>query len=115
MTTTLRPRRPPARPRSSARPRTRPPARMAPTALTARMSKRRLTALLVVLLFAFSAIVARLVYIQGIDSAHYVAYGESQRVRTIALPAARGSISDRNGFDLAISVPRPTIWANPHL
>jgi cell division protein FtsI (penicillin-binding protein 3) len=69
----------------------------------------------VVLALAFSAIVARLVYIQGLDSSHYTAYGESQRVRTVPLPAARGSISDRNGFDLAISVPRPTVWTNPHL
>jgi cell division protein FtsI (penicillin-binding protein 3) len=69
----------------------------------------------VVLALAFAAIVVRLVFIQGIDAAHYTAYGESQRVRTVALPASRGSISDRNGFDLAISVPRPTIWANPRL
>lgn len=72
-------------------------------------------ALLIALVVGFAAIVTRLVLIQGVDPAHYTAYGESQRVRTVALPAARGSISDRNGFDLAISVPRPTVWANPRL
>jgi cell division protein FtsI (penicillin-binding protein 3) len=78
-------------------------------------SRRRLVALLVALAMAFGAIVVRLVFVQGVDSAHYKAYGVSQRVRTVALPASRGSISDRNGFDLAISVPRPTVWANPQL
>jgi cell division protein FtsI (penicillin-binding protein 3) len=79
------------------------------------LSPRRLVALLVALVLGFGAIVVRLVFIQGLDSSHYTAYGESQRVRTVALPAARGSISDRNGFDLAISVPRPTVWTNPRL
>jgi cell division protein FtsI (penicillin-binding protein 3) len=78
-------------------------------------SARRLVALLVVLVVAFAAIVVRLAVIQGFDADHYAAYGESQRVRTVPLPASRGSISDRNGFDLAISVPRSSVWANPRL
>jgi cell division protein FtsI (penicillin-binding protein 3) len=125
MTTTLGPRRPTARPRTPARPgaeprarRTAPPLRAERTRTVARVKPlppQRLIALLVVLVLLFGAIIARLVYIQGIDAGHYNAYGESQRVRNVVLPAARGSISDRNGFDLAISVPRPTVWANPRL
>ena len=38
-----------------------------------------------------------------------------QRVRTIALPAERGSIFDRNGVDLAVSVPQTTISADPRV
>ena len=79
------------------------------------LSPRRFIALLIALLLAFAAVCARLVYIQAVDAGHYSEYGESQRVRTVTLPAARGSISDRKGFDLAISVARPTIWANPRL
>ena len=107
-----RPRRPPApaRPRSNGR-RYRPSAPLPPH----RPPARRLVALLIALTIAFTAIAVRLVFIQGLDAAHYTAYGESQRVRTVALPASRGSIGDRNGFDLAISVPRPTVWANPRL
>ena len=35
--------------------------------------------------------------------------------RTSPCPADRGSIFDRNGNDLAVSLPQQTIWANPSL
>lgn len=116
MTTTVRPRRPAPRPVTRRAPsRKLRPARALRSRRSSPIPPRRFIALLVALTLGFAAIIVRLVYVQGIEAAHYKAYGESQRVRTIALPAARGSISDRNGFDLAISVPRPTIWANPQL
>jgi cell division protein FtsI (penicillin-binding protein 3) len=62
----------------------------------------------------FSAIAARLVYIQGISADRYLSVGRSQRVHTVYLSAERGSIFDRNGHELAVSVPQATIWANPH-
>ena len=64
---------------------------------------------------AATALVARIVYVQGVDAHRFAAFGESQRVRRIALPAARGAIFDRNGRDLALSVPQRTVWANPKL
>jgi cell division protein FtsI (penicillin-binding protein 3) len=76
---------------------------------------RRLLALLIALVVAFVGIVVKLVWIQAVHANHYAAYGVSQRVRTVALPAERGSISDRNGFELAMSVPRTSIWTNPRL
>ena len=36
-------------------------------------------------------------------------------MRAVALPAERGSIFDRNGEDLALTVPQQTIWADPRL
>jgi cell division protein FtsI (penicillin-binding protein 3) len=36
-------------------------------------------------------------------------------VRTVELAAERGSVFDRNGHDLAASVPQQTVWANPHV
>ena len=36
-------------------------------------------------------------------------------MHTIALPAERGSIFDRNGNDLAVSVSRSSVWADPRV
>jgi cell division protein FtsI (penicillin-binding protein 3) len=60
-------------------------------------------------------VAVRLTQVQGLSSDRYVALGESQRVRRVSLPAERGSIFDRDGRDLALSVPRWTITANPRL
>ena len=57
----------------------------------------------------------RLVDVQGIEGKHYEAMAEAQRVRTVSLAAERGSIFDRNGHDLALSVPQHTIYADPRV
>ncbi len=44
---------------------------------------------------------------------HYRAMALAQRLRTIPFSAERGSIFDRNGRDLAISVDRTTVYADP--
>jgi cell division protein FtsI (penicillin-binding protein 3) len=58
-------------------------------------------------------VVVRLGYIQVVSAERYVAYGEEQRIKPIALPAARGTIFDRNGKDLALSTPAKAIGADP--
>lgn len=55
----------------------------------------------------------RVAELQTVSPERYVAFGEQQRVRSIDLPAARGSIVDRNGEDLALSVNQTTVYANP--
>jgi cell division protein FtsI (penicillin-binding protein 3) len=94
------PRRPPVRP-------VRRPAGASP--------RRRLIALLVVMIVAATVVAGRLTQVQGLSSERYAAVGLSQRLRKIDLPADRGAIFDRNGRDLALSVPRWTITANPRL
>ena len=105
-----RPPRPPAGPRGR-----KPVARPVPRRHRAGNPKRRIVALLVVIALAFVAVVARLTYVQAVHADRYAAFGESQRVRTIALPAARGAIFDRRGRELALTVRQPTVWANPKL
>jgi cell division protein FtsI (penicillin-binding protein 3) len=73
----------------------------------------RLAVLLGVIVLAFVGIGARLVDLQARDRTHLSSLGVGQRVRTVALAAERGSIFDRNGTDLALSVPQTTIVADP--
>ena len=47
---------------------------------------------------------ARLVQLQGLDAPTYAAEAEQGRLRTVTLPAARGTITDRNGVALATTV-----------
>ncbi len=59
------------------------------------------------------AVVAKLVEVQVIEPDRFVQVGEEQRVRTVTLAASRGRILDREGHDLALSVLRPSVFADP--
>ena len=78
-----------------------------------RSRRRRGTALAVA--FALIAVVlgVRLADLQLFRSDAYVEYGEQQRIRTVKLTADRGQIFDRNGVEMAVSVPQWTVWADP--
>jgi cell division protein FtsI (penicillin-binding protein 3) len=76
---------------------------------------RRLACTLVVTVLAFSAVLVRVGTLQTVDAARYTALGEAQRVRAVVLPAERGTIFDRNGAELALTVPKKTVWADPRL
>lgn len=72
--------------------------------------------LLVVLFFflAGSGVVGgRLVQVQGLDAQRFVSLAADQRERRIVLPPQRGSILDRAGRELAMSLDMETIVANP--
>ncbi len=56
------------------------------------------------LAFVLSLFGARLVQLQGLDAPSYAAAAESGRLRTVTLPAVRGTITDRNGVALATTV-----------
>ena len=57
--------------------------------------------------------VLRVGYVQTLGAQEYVAYGEDQRIEPIVLPAARGTIFDRNGKDLVLSTPAKSVGADP--
>jgi cell division protein FtsI (penicillin-binding protein 3) len=61
------------------------------------------------------AVGVRLVDLQAFGRDRYAKLGLDQRVRTVELAAERGSVFDRNGHDLAVSVPQQTVWANPRV
>ncbi len=62
---------------------------------------------------SFAGLAARAVHIQVLANDFYQRQGEVRFARTLALPANRGRIIDRNGLILASSVPAPSIWAIP--
>ena len=69
----------------------------------------------ILMILISGGLVWRLVYFQIMDSERYIAHGESQRIVAIDVQAQRGSILDRNGVDLALSVPRRSLVANAGL
>jgi len=64
---------------------------------------------------AFLAISSRLIVLQVFDAPSLDEAAAKQRLRTIDLPAERGRIFDRDGGDLALSVPARTVYAQPRL
>ena len=72
---------------------------------------------LAVTAIAFAAwtvcIEARLLYLQVYRHSAMMARAESQQLQTVAAPAKRGDIVDRNGRLLAYSVEAESLWADP--
>ncbi|WP_270888972.1 peptidoglycan D,D-transpeptidase FtsI family protein [Pedococcus sp. 5OH_020] len=63
----------------------------------------------VAVLFVFSIFGAQLLRLQGFDASAVSQHAQSSRTATVALPAMRGSIVDRNGTILASSIERRTV------
>jgi cell division protein FtsI (penicillin-binding protein 3) len=69
----------------------------------------------IVTTFALGLVIARVVILQTTDAAKLRAAGLAQRTSETTLRASRGVIFDRNGDELALSVPSATVFANPKL
>ncbi|HET6752187.1 MAG TPA: penicillin-binding protein 2 [Actinomycetes bacterium] len=77
--------------------------------------RRRLLVLLVASVLAFLAISGRLIVLQVLDAGSLDQAAARQRQQAIELPATRGRVFDRNGGDLALSVPARIVYAQPRL
>jgi len=73
----------------------------------------RLTLLALVLAAWALAIFGKLVTLQVVQHSKYSAIARSQQEHRVDIPAPRGSILDRNGQPLAISVPVASVSVNP--
>ena len=69
----------------------------------------RLAVTWLVAVLAAGGLIARLVTLQVTPDDRFISSGEDQRFRTIPQVASRGAIVDRNGADLALSVPQTSI------
>jgi cell division protein FtsI (penicillin-binding protein 3) len=100
--------------RSGNRTPTKPPTGKPPTKRRPR-TRRRLMVFLCLVTALFISAIVRVGLLQTVQSTSLANYGESQRLRQISLPAARGVVFDRNGVELAVSVPSYSVWVDPRL
>ncbi|MGO2507809.1 MAG: penicillin-binding transpeptidase domain-containing protein [Vibrio hibernica] len=63
---------------------------------------------------ALLTLIGRTAYIQVIEPDQLIEQANMRSVRVKAIPTARGIISDRNGEQLAVSVPVQAVWADPY-
>ncbi len=91
--------------RSGVTPRRPPP--MAP------MGGLRYGLILMFVLLALGLLAGRIVILHVVDRPFLQGQGDARTLRTDAIPAHRGMITDRHGEPLAISTPVVTLWANP--
>jgi cell division protein FtsI (penicillin-binding protein 3) len=75
--------------------------------------KLRLVLVMIGLGAGMASIAGRLVWVQGLASSRYAQLAAEQRLRHLELPPQRGSIYDRNGNELAMSMDVKTVFANP--
>jgi cell division protein FtsI (penicillin-binding protein 3) len=73
----------------------------------------RSRALQVLVLAGFGVLIARAVYLQGLNNDFLQKKGDARYGRVIELSATRGMITDRNREPLAISTPVESVWASP--
>ncbi|WP_417614345.1 penicillin-binding transpeptidase domain-containing protein [Oceanisphaera sp.] len=66
-----------------------------------------------VILLAFGALFARTAWIQVVSPDRLRMEGDMRSLRTTVTSTTRGMIMDRNGEELAVSVPVQAVWADP--
>nr|BFE88901.1 hypothetical protein GCM10020093_115020 [Planobispora longispora] len=74
---------------------------------------RRIHIGLIVMTFVLSIFAGRLVQLQGLDSKVYVAEAAQRRVQEEKIPARRGSVTDVNGHELALTIEAREIFLDP--
>jgi cell division protein FtsI (penicillin-binding protein 3) len=83
------------------------------TLFTAGQPRRRLISTLVAMLLILGAVLVRVGLLQTAQGKALRSAASEQWTRDRALPAQRGTIFDRNGDELALSVPASTVAVNP--
>ncbi|REL36607.1 penicillin-binding transpeptidase domain-containing protein [Thalassotalea euphylliae] len=73
----------------------------------------RFYVVLAVVVAIYLALMARAAYIQVFEPDMLKKQGDMRSLRTAASEVQRGSVLDRNGRELAVSVPVETVWADP--
>jgi cell division protein FtsI (penicillin-binding protein 3) len=68
-----------------------------------------------IVVLVFAVLAARVAQLQLMNGGRYESLAVHQSLKTIPISAERGSVFDRNGRDLALSIDRPTVYADPTL
>ncbi|MFL6178480.1 MAG: peptidoglycan D,D-transpeptidase FtsI family protein [Actinomycetes bacterium] len=74
--------------------------------------RRRLMAVGILVAIVMSLFMGRLLQLQGVEAAAYAATAEQERLRTVTIPATRGSITDADGVALATTVEAVDVTAD---
>ncbi|HEV3331340.1 MAG TPA: penicillin-binding protein [Bryobacteraceae bacterium] len=77
------------------------------------MIERRLTILAAILVLWGGAIFVKLLSLQVLHHREYVQLAHNREELDVAIPAPRGTIFDRHGQPLAMSVPTESVYVNP--
>jgi len=81
--------------------------------LSTRVANRRIRLLLAVFVLAFGVAFLRAAWLQGVRAASYGRLASNQHSEEVTIPAARGTLYDRGGVQLAIGEQATTIYADP--
>jgi cell division protein FtsI (penicillin-binding protein 3) len=81
--------------------------------VSTRLPNRRIRLLLVLFVLAFLGTFGRAVWLQAVQAQPLDRLARGQHHATIEVPAARGSLLDRKGVELAIGKQAITVYANP--
>jgi cell division protein FtsI (penicillin-binding protein 3) len=81
--------------------------------VSARVANRRIRLLLAVFVLAFGVTFVRAAWLQGVRAASFGRLASSQHSEDVVVPAARGTIYDRGGVQLAIGEQAQTVYADP--
>jgi cell division protein FtsI (penicillin-binding protein 3) len=65
-------------------------------------------------LLVFAIVLARAVWVQGIQGGELSADAHSQQTESVVIPGKRGRILDRRGRELAVSEESATVYATPY-
>ncbi len=77
------------------------------------LARKRVSALLLLMIVGLIAVFARTVYLQSVKTLTLSKWADAQQQNTQELPAVRGNIVDRNGQELAVGDDAVTFIANP--
>src|ERR671915_1528686 len=81
--------------------------------MTLRVGNRRIRLLAAVFALVFAVALGRAGWLQAVRAGSLDRLAASQHRETVDIPAHRGTIYDRVGFELALGSPAVTVYANP--
>ena len=81
--------------------------------MSARVANRRIRLLLAAFALAFIATFLRAAWLQGVRASSFGRLAARQHSEEVTIPAARGTIYDRGGVQLAIGEQATTVYADP--
>ena len=91
------------------------PPRRAVSRFRAGSPRRRLIMALVVIGAVLLGLIGRVAYLQTTEAENLRSAAADQWTRSVTIPAQRGTVFDRHGAELAMSVPAVTVSINPKL